>query len=118
MPFVTRDQTGAICALRTERAEHATEYLPPDHPEVTGFVEDPGRNREANGNDARAEMRQSDLDMIRVYEDLVDLLIQKNIVLLTEFPEAAQEKLLRRKRMRAMLSPISDILVVEEDGIF
>jgi hypothetical protein len=63
----------------------------------------------------RQEMEQSDLEMIRVYEDLVDLLISRNLVLLTDLPLPAQEKLLRRKRLRTMLSPLSDIINTEEE---
>jgi hypothetical protein len=63
----------------------------------------------------KVEIQQSDLDMIRVYEDLIDVLMAKNMVLLTDFPAAAQGKLLRRKQMRAMLAPFSDILAPDED---
>lgn len=50
---------------------------------------------------------RSDLDMIRVYEDLIDILIAKRVILLTDFPPAAQEKIVRRKRLRASLAPLS-----------
>jgi hypothetical protein len=63
----------------------------------------------------RSEMEQSDREMIRVYEDLIDLLIGKNLLLLTDLPPAAQDKLLRRKRLRAMLSPLADIIDADED---
>jgi hypothetical protein len=53
--------------------------------------------------------------MIRVYEDLTDILISKRIVLLTDFPPAAQEKLMRRKRLRSSLSPITEILAQSEE---
>lgn len=64
----------------------------------------------------RQEIEQSDLEMIRVYEDLIDLLLSKNILLLTDLPLPAQEKLLRRKRLRAMLSPLADIINTEDEG--
>ena len=60
-------------------------------------------------------MLKSDLDTIRVFEDLADVLINKRIVVLTDFPAAAQEKLMRRKRLRSSLSPITDALAVPED---
>jgi hypothetical protein len=58
---------------------------------------------------------KSDLDMIRVYEDLTDILIGKRIVVLTDFPAAAQEKLLHRKRLRSSLSPITEALGLPGD---
>ncbi len=63
----------------------------------------------------KEEIQQSDPEMIRVYEDLIDLLIGKNIVRLTDFPPAAQAKLLRRRQMRAMLAPFSDVVSSDDD---
>ncbi len=35
----------------------------------------------------------SDMGIIRLLEDLIDLLIQKNIIFFTELPEQAQERI-------------------------
>ncbi|MDX9841642.1 MAG: hypothetical protein RBS95_09310, partial [Desulfobulbus sp.] len=45
----------------------------------------------------------SDNSIVRVLEDLVDLLIDKKLILFTELPVAAQEKLSGRKRIRQQL---------------
>jgi hypothetical protein len=87
------------------------QYLPPNHPEVVAFL-DPAGKAVAEG---RGELLRSDLEMIRVYEDLTDVLIGKRIVALTDFPPAAQEKLMRRRRLRSSLSPITDALAQSED---
>lgn len=64
------------------------------------------------------ELQRSDLEMIRVYEDVVDVLISKRIICLTDLPLAAQEKLLRRKHMRSLFATFSEVLpAAEEDGI-
>lgn len=55
--------------------------------------------------------------MIRVYEDVVDVLIGKRIICLTDLPRAAQEKLLRRKHLRSLLASFSEVIAAEEDGI-
>lgn len=97
----------------------------PDLPKFPAAVET--RAGSAPGDDAetrplphtaavREEIEQSDREMIRVYEDLVDLLIGKNLVLLTDLPTPAQEKLLRRKRLRTMLSPLADIIDTDDEG--
>ncbi len=104
MPFVMRDGNGQIMAIFREMAAGAEEYLPPTHPEIHAFVQNGHSQGEKPG------MLQSDLDMIRVYEDLTDILIGKNIVRLTDFPPAAQDKLMRRKRLRSSLSPITELL--------
>ncbi|WP_374376200.1 hypothetical protein [Dongia sp.] len=103
MPFVKRGEDGRIIALYREISAGAEEYLPPSHAEIVDFVRD-------TTDIDRPSMLQSDLEMIRVYEDLTDLLIGKNIVMLTDFPPAAQEKLIRRKRLRSSLSPITELL--------
>lgn len=66
----------------------------------------------------RENFDQSDLEMIRVYEDLIDILIAKRVILLTDFPQAAQEKIVRRKRLRASLAPLSGMFADgdDEDG--
>lgn len=110
MPFVTRDETGRITALYREQTPEAREYLPSGHPDVTAFAgqdSPPGERR---------DLLQSDLEMIRVYEDLIDILISKRIVVLTDFPTAAQEKLVRRKRLRSSLSALTEVLAPEDDG--
>lgn len=58
-------------------------------------------------------LKSSDLDIARITEDLIYLLVQKNVILFTELPEIVQEKLLSRETLRdklsgVMLSPLSD----------
>ncbi|HEY3031158.1 MAG TPA: hypothetical protein VGJ68_13385 [Bradyrhizobium sp.] len=109
MPFVKRDAAGRIVGLYRERSDEAAEYLAASHPEVAEFAgPDSGRGE-------RSGMLQSDLEMIRVYEDLIDILISKRIVVLTDFPSAAQEKLVRRKRLRSSLSSLTEVLAPEDD---
>ena len=52
----------------------------------------------------------SDNAIVRVLEDLVDLLIDKKLILFTELPAAAQEKLSGRKRIRQQLGS-GDLMV-------
>lgn len=112
MPFVRRDETGRIAALLRSPAPDATEHLPPDDPEVATFL-----TEEAAGSEKQVALRQSDLDIIRVVEDLVDVLLDKKLILLTDLPQPAQEKLMRRKRLRASLASIGDVIAVDEDDI-
>ena len=111
MPFVKRDAKGRISSLHREQDSQDLQYLPPNHPDVSGFLSaNPERIPEGRG-----ELLKSDLEMIRVYEDLTDILISKRVVVLTDFPQAAQEKLMRRKRLRSSLSPITEILASTDD---
>ena len=110
MPYVKRDATGRIVALYRERSDEAPEYIASGHPEIAEFADPEG------AQDERSSMLQSDLEMIRVYEDLIDILISKRIVVLTDFPTAAQEKLVRRKRLRRSLSSLTEVLAPDDDG--
>ncbi len=112
MPFVKRDDKGQVAALFRERDPEAQEYLPPQHEEVRAFVaaSEPAR-------DADAEFYRSDQSMIRVYEDLLDVLMDKKTILLTDLPDAARQKLLGRKRLRSELTTIGDILSDDSDGV-
>ncbi len=112
MPFVQRDDEGRVAALHREKTEDADEYLPPHHPEVRAFV-----NAAESDRGAEAEFYRSDQSMIRVYEDLLDVLMDKKAILLTDLPEAARQKLLGRKRLRSELTTIGDILSDDSDGV-
>lgn len=112
MPFVKRDQDGTVVALFREREAEATEYLPPQHAEIRAFVE-----AAESGRQAEAEFFRSDQSMIRVYEDLLDVLIEKKAIMLTDLPVPAQQKLLGRKRLRSELTTIGEILSDEADDI-
>lgn len=111
MPFVRRAENGRIHALLRAAAPDATEQLPIDHPEIVEFL------AADSGSKGNVELQQSDLDIIRVVEDLIDVLLDKKLILLTDLPRAAQQKLLRRKNLRAALTPISDVLDPGEDDI-
>ena len=112
MPFVKRDAQGQVVALYREKSPDATEYLPPHHDEVRGFVA-----AAAPARDAEAAFYHSDQSMIRVYEDLLDVLMEKNAIMITDLPEAARTKLMGRKRLRSELTNIGDIISDDSDGI-
>lgn len=112
MPFVKRDDAGRVVALFREKSPEADEYLPPHHEDIRAFVE-----AATGGRDPDVEFFRSDQSMIRVLEDLLDTLIEKKTVLLTDLPLPAQHKLLDRKRLRSELTRIGEILSDESDDI-
>jgi hypothetical protein len=52
----------------------------------------------------------SDMGIIRLLEDLIDLLIQKNVIIFTELPEQARERITERKRLRETVAS-QDLMV-------
>ncbi|SBT18057.1 hypothetical protein MGA5115_02175 [Marinomonas gallaica] len=58
-------------------------------------------------------LNSSDQEMMRVLEDLIDLLTEKRLIQFTELPMAAQKKLLSRKFVRRIHSGNNDTLIGE-----
>lgn len=108
MPYVSRDENGAIAAVFRVPTDNATEYVPPGNPEVTDFLYD-------RQSDPHQPLTESDAGMSRVVEDLIDLLIDKNIISFSDFPLPAQERMLERRRFRGALDGLIGLVNEEPD---
>lgn len=64
-----------------------------------------------------SSLTQSDMDFVRVVEDLIELLISKNYILFTELPEKAREKIHRRRILRGEKNGRLDLLDDEFDSL-
>lgn len=49
---------------------------------------------------AQSQFRKSDIELARVLEDLIALLIDRDVIHFTDFPEAAQKRLIQRQGLR------------------
>ena len=58
----------------------------------------------------------SDVALVRVLEDLINTLIDKKVILFTDLPLAAREKLSTREKIRGHLSNL-DNLMSDDEGI-
>jgi hypothetical protein len=63
------------------------------------------------------KLKQSDLDMIRVLEDLITVLIRKGVVRITDLPEAAQSKLVGRSKARDALGGLHRLINDDESKL-
>ena len=97
MSFVQRNAEGCIVALFADAGPGHSEELPADHPEVAAFL---GGRVAADG---AVTFTALDADLIRVIEDVVDVLIDRGLLRLTDLPPDAQRKLLARKGARERL---------------
>ncbi len=104
MPYVKRNTEGRVVSLSDECDEACNEELELAHPDVQAFL-----------NAAKQALTSSDTDTIRVIEDLIDVLIQKKLILLTDLPHAAQQKLSARQRIRNELNVLDNLMVGEDD---
>jgi hypothetical protein len=103
MPYVRRNLSGLIDSLHRQ-PESGDEFLSDDHPEVQAFVGNAGGPPHAGNLVGNREFDRLDADFVRVLEDVIDTLIVKNILNITDLPEQAQAKLLARKSFRERVS--------------
>ena len=90
MPFVRRDVQGALTSLHRHAEALASEWLADDDAEVKAFL----------GARAAPGFDRLDADFIRVLEDLIDVLVQRHVINMTDLPVAAQAKLANRRGHR------------------
>lgn len=114
MPFIQRNSDDQITAI-TQSMEVGGECVAADHPELLRFLVSSGITDA--GNVKNLEMLSSDLKMIRVIEDVIDILMSKNLLIFSDLPPAAQEKLLAQKGRREKLFGTGGGIIDLEDGI-
>ncbi|MCX4188608.1 hypothetical protein [Methylophaga sp. OBS4] len=111
MAFVKRDDQGNIVAVFDAPQQDAQETLSVNSEELLTFLRE-----SENADHARAALSVSDMALIRVLEDLVNTLIDKEVILFTDLPLAAREKLANREKIRGQLNSLDD-LMGDDQGI-
>lgn len=90
MFYVLRDAQGQIISLHRDSVPGG-QTVDKAHPDVVAFLgQDPDRQRFAS----------LDADLVRVLEDLIDALMRRNVLNITDLPPEAQAKLFDRKHFR------------------
>ncbi|PCK09590.1 MAG: hypothetical protein COA42_03525 [Alteromonadaceae bacterium] len=121
MPYISRDKEGKIDSIHKEENNGASEHIPPHHPDIVSFLDmdegfEPPKRNAADSEQTITELLKSDSDIARITEDLISLLISKNVIMFTELPEPVQRKLLTREKLRSML-PESRHSIIDDDDI-
>jgi hypothetical protein len=111
MPYVSRDENGNIVGIFRSPMSGASEELAAEDPEVIQFLSDSGSSEQL-----KWELFVSDLLMGRLVEDLIDVMIQKNLMNITDLPGGAQRKLMRRRHLREKMQA-ADGLLTDEGGV-
>ena len=107
MLYIERNSNGTITAIHQAPTEKATEQKVMMDEEVIAFLDKDGEL------DSWIQLLSlSDISIIRVIEDLIDALVKKNVLMLTDLPEEARDKLKERKRVRKKMG--SDSLIVND----
>ncbi len=102
MVYVQRDAEGLLLRVESEPFEGMTDTLAVESEELESWL----KTRE----EVRARLtslKQTDLDLIRVLEDVVIVLVERGVISFTDLPEAARNKLDERALARAELEGLS-----------
>jgi len=107
--YIQRNAGGDIVQLSREATADCREFIDPGAPELLAFIGD-------HEGAQRAALRRSDLEFVRVLEDVIELLMDKGVISFTELPEAAQQKVMERQTLRRRLSGLSLVGSEDEEG--
>ncbi len=103
--YIERAADGTIVALRSGAGPGIGEQKLVIDEEILDFLD-----RNADTDTRKLVLSLSDRGIIRLIEDLIDLLIQKDIILFTELPPHAQSRIHERKQMREKIT-FQDLMV-------
>lgn len=83
--------------------------LPPDT-NMQSARENDSKSAEIDNQQFLAMLQKSDLEMVRVLDDLIYLLIRKGVIAITDLPPKAQVKLMNRANARQELGGLEQLL--------
>ncbi len=110
MLFIERHRDGTIAAIHNDNPQGTFEQASLQEPDVLQFLK-----HTTSGDELMTRaLAQSDTDLVRVMEDLIQLLIDRNVINFTDLPAEAQAKIRTRQTMRSHLAEtdfmVDDIL--------
>ena len=108
MTYIVRGEHGRIITASNVPLDGSCEQVAADSSELRAFLDDiSGENN---------IFESSDMKMIRAIEDVIDLLISKNVICITDLPAAVQSKLMERRSLRHSLNALN-LLGEDDQGI-
>lgn len=102
MVYVQRDASGLILHVDSKPFDGMTDTLAVQSEELAVWLK---TSEEVHAR--LSELKQSDLDMVRVLEDVVTVLVETGVIDFTDLPEAARRKLDERALARADLEGLT-----------
>lgn len=92
MAYVFKNADGVITGSSTENLGKGWYFIENESNEYIEFLE--------NSLTKAAPFRESDIQLARVLEDLITLLIERDAIRFTDFPAAAQKRMNERLSLR------------------
>lgn len=112
MPYVSRSDDGKIVAVSAQVIAGCSESVDVTDEELNDFMSEVASEKLTVDT---ARFFQSDMEFIRVMEDLINVLIDKNIICFTDLPHMAQQKMSHRRSIREAINEQMDLLDDEDD---
>ena len=106
MPFILRDETGKVIRA-SARSLHGGELVPHNHPDVVEFLKTRGQDPK-QVEEALNELRKTDGEMARAVEDVIMVLLKKNILKMSDLPKAVQDRMALRVKLRFTIQDVYD----------
>lgn len=110
MPYVKRDGDGNIVAVGEQPDEYFSEEVDQSDMQLRSFL--------YSVSEQHSIMGETDLNFIRVVEDLIEVLISKNYLRFTDLPPEAQAKIRIRQSLRNNKKNDLDLLSEDDEGFF
>jgi len=110
MPYVNRNKNGDIIEVFDELSVNANQWLELSDPELIEFVGKSSVSKEH----VKEMLSSTDSEMVRVVEDLIDVLLEKQVFTFTELPEIVQNKLITRKQLREDINGLENLIIDDE----
>ncbi len=109
MFYGERDKDGKIIAIRKDPGREGDNLTPVDEHELQEFLAS-----EQDHGTYQALLEEADKKMIRVLDDLIEVLVRNNVIMLTDLPEEAREKLGNRREVRRRMQEDGADLTVDD----
>lgn len=110
MLYVERNTEGEIISVRRDPDGPEMEQKQAVDDELLMFL-----SKNGSKDSILHLLSTMDVSIIRILEDLIDLLVDKNIIMFSDLPEQAQEKLRGRKHLRQQMGKAT--LIIEDSDV-
>ncbi|NQD92429.1 tryptophan synthase subunit beta [Pseudomonas sp. CrR25] len=104
MVYIQRDEKGRVLRVEQEPFDAMTQEVAASDPEVRSWLASHALHSHL------MSLQHSDLELVRVIEDLVSVLVSRGLIRYTDLPEAARHKLSHRAEARAQLDDLSNLV--------
>ena len=109
MAYIKKDSEGDVVAFSVDRQNgKGWEEVDNESLEYIDFLEASLQTADP--------FRESDIHLARVLEDLISLLIDRDLIRFTDFPNPAQKRLIERQSLRRKDKQLN--LIDDESGLF